>query len=129
MKSKNGGEMATVLIVEDEKDLCELIASQIELIGLNAETSFSAEDAFEKITSGKKFDLVITDIRLPGMDGMEFIRKVKEERNEIPDFFVMTGFSDYQPEEINCEVGNHLYLKPGGLSDLIGDIKAYFSVL
>ena len=84
------------LIVEDEIDLCDFIIEDFIEQGIDAEGVYNAEQAIEKVKK-KNYELILTDIRLPGMDGIKMISEIKKEyqNGKKPDFFVMTGFSDY----------------------------------
>ncbi|NQZ02464.1 MAG: response regulator, partial [Bdellovibrionales bacterium] len=61
--------MKKVLIVEDEEDLCSLIASQTRSETVEVEEALNAEKGLE-LMQQHQFDLVVTDIRIPGMDGI-----------------------------------------------------------
>lgn len=68
-------------------------------------TTNSPADALEKIDSKTKIGAVISDMRMPGMNGVEFITKAKEAHPEIP-YYILTAFDDN--EEINNAVNNGL---------------------
>lgn len=66
----------SVLIVEDVPEMSELMRTYIELEGLSAEEVRSAEEA-EDVLAGSSFDLIILDLNLPGMDGFEFLQRLR----------------------------------------------------
>ncbi len=68
--------MKRVLIIEDEKDVRDVIAEIVDLIGYETVCCSDAESALLEMGRAN-FDLVITDLGLPGMDGAEFIKKVR----------------------------------------------------
>jgi DNA-binding response OmpR family regulator len=68
--------LGSVLIVEDIPEMSELMRTYIELEGLAAEETGSAEEA-ENILGAKAFDLIILDLNLPGMDGFEFLQRLR----------------------------------------------------
>ena len=67
---------AQILIVEDEPELAELVQVYLSFEGIDSQIAGSAEEAKQHLGHGK-FDLLILDINLPGMDGFEFVSKVK----------------------------------------------------
>ena len=70
-----------ILIVEDEQDLCESIAKGLRLDGYEADTCFDGEEALE-MASVENYDLIILDLNLPKLDGMEVLRSIRAEDNE-----------------------------------------------
>jgi putative two-component system response regulator len=78
-----------VLCVDDEPITLKLITRLVERLGFEAEPAASPTDALALFDAGP-FELVITDIRMPGMDGHEFLRAVRVRDNEVP-VIVATG--------------------------------------
>ncbi len=70
-----------LLIVEDEETLCESLKRVLSREGYAVDTAGSAEAALEILQDGS-FDLIITDIILPGITGIELLKKIKESRPE-----------------------------------------------
>lgn len=70
-----------VLVVEDEKSLCESIAKGLRLDGYEVDTVFDGTEASEVISSDS-FDLIILDLNLPGMDGMDILKNMRASDNE-----------------------------------------------
>src|SRR5690606_28217923 len=75
LPSDVGGGLA--LVIEDDDQAAELIRLQLEGEGLQVERVITAEEGLA-LARQKKFDLVTLDILLPGMDGWEFLAKIKE---------------------------------------------------
>lgn len=71
-----------VLVVENDSDLAELIATILDLEGFHPEIAYDGEEGLKK-AKDTDFNLVIADIALPGMDGLEFLKKIKEIRPNI----------------------------------------------
>jgi two-component system nitrogen regulation response regulator NtrX len=118
--------MKSVLIVEDEEDLCTLIASQIRTETTKVDEALSAEKGLELLQQAS-YDLVITDIRLPGMDGIEMMKKALSELDHKPTFFVMSGFSDYTKEEILAAGGEMFFSKPADIAILFSSVEEKLS--
>jgi len=69
------------LVVEDEKALCESIAKGLRLDGYEVDTAFDGEEAMD-IISTDSYDLIILDLNLPGMDGLDILKNMRENDNE-----------------------------------------------
>lgn len=83
-----------VLLVDDEDELRRSTAQALELVGLSVQTFASADDVLELI--GYSFDgVVVTDIRMPGTDGMTLLHRARELDAEIP-VILVTGHGDVQ---------------------------------
>jgi two-component system, NtrC family, C4-dicarboxylate transport response regulator DctD len=85
---------ARVLLVDDEEEMRHSTAQALGLFGLDVDTSSSAEDVLELI--GYSFSgVIISDIRMPGMDGMTLLQRIREVDAEIP-VILVTGHGDVQ---------------------------------
>ena len=84
-----------ILIVEDELDTMKMIKSSLErFMECQIMESGSGEDALNKIRN-YNFDLVILDIKMPGLSGLDVMRQVKKEK-KLPDILVTTGWDSAQ---------------------------------
>ena len=70
-----------LLVVEDERALCESIAKGLRLDGYEVDTAFDGEEAMD-IISTDSYDLIILDLNLPGMDGLDILKNMRENDNE-----------------------------------------------
>ncbi len=73
----------TILIVDDEKDLCTILADSFSQDGDRVLTAHNGNRALQ-LTRTERPDLVLLDIRMPGMDGIEALKKLKSVEEEIP---------------------------------------------
>jgi two-component system response regulator HydG len=81
---------ARVLVVDDELSMCELVEADLRLRDYEVESCTRAEDAFAKLQAGG-FDVVVTDLNMPGMDGIELCQRIVANHPDVP-VVVMTGF-------------------------------------
>ena len=72
----------SVLIVDDEKNILLTLSQSLEALQLETDTAANGEEALAKLKE-KDFGLILLDIRMPGMDGMEVLRRVREIRPDI----------------------------------------------
>lgn len=87
----NGREEAPrVLIVDDEPLICDLLTRILGGEGLHLETAASGEEALAMLQQ-RKYALVITDLKMPGMNGMDLLQEIKQKHPEMP-VIVITGY-------------------------------------
>lgn len=117
--------MPRVLVVEDEKDLNRLIAFHLRSAGFEVEQAYDAEEALSFLDTNR-FDLVLLDILLPGMDGWEVCRALRSSREtrNVPVIF-LTALSEESSRVTGFDLGGDDYLtKPFSPRELISRIKA-----
>ena len=78
------------MVVDDERDLCDILLFNLRAKGYLAEAAFSAEDALRKISDGKPYDLLLLDVMMPGMSGFELAGRLKGDKQtmSIPIIFL-----------------------------------------
>jgi DNA-binding response OmpR family regulator len=79
----------SILIVEDEKDVREVMSEMMDYFGYSTMIVGSGEEALDKIKE-TSFDLIVTDLGLPGMDGREMVKRIRTSGIETP-ILVTTG--------------------------------------
>jgi len=72
----------SVLIVDDEKNIRLTLSQALEALGVETDTATNGEEALAKLKE-KGFGLILLDLKMPGMDGMEVLRRVREIRPDI----------------------------------------------
>jgi len=75
-------EAKSILIVDDEKNICLTLSQALEVLGAETDTALNGEEALIKLEK-KKFGIILLDLRMPGMGGMEVLRRVREIRPDI----------------------------------------------
>lgn len=115
--------MFKVLVVEDDRDLNRTVCSFLNKNGYEAEGALSAGEAYD-IMYGNVFDMIISDIMMPDIDGVEFAQTVRELNQEIPILF-MTARDDFAAKQRGYRVGIDDYMvKPVDLEELLLRIGA-----
>jgi DNA-binding NtrC family response regulator len=109
--------MDTLLIIDDEKGLLEVLEVVFKKEGYEVKTATSGGEALE-ILNGNSVDLVITDIRMPHISGMEILRYVKENKPEVP-VIVITAYGSISQAVEALKVGALDYIvKPFDVEEL-----------
>jgi putative two-component system response regulator len=115
-------DLITILIVDDEVPIQNLLSMMISRHGYRCLTASSGREAIEKIQA-QNVDIVITDINMPGMTGVELMRHVKKMSLNI-DFIVITGFvADFSYEHIIEEGASDFIYKPMSKNELLLRLK------
>ena len=106
-----------MLIVDDDAAIRESMNEFVDMSGYQSVTAVSAEEALSKLAEAR-VDVVITDIMLPGMDGLELTDRIKKEYDI--DVIVMTGYSgDYSYEEAISKGASDFVFKPVRFEELL----------
>jgi len=84
--------MKRLLIVEDKESLALMLRETVEAEGLEADVALDGKEAVRKLAAGNRYFAVLTDLRMPGADGIAVLRQVKESDPDCP-VIVMTAFA------------------------------------
>ena len=115
--------MFKVLLVEYDKDLNQTVYAFLNQNGYMATGCLSANEAYDEMYE-QVFDLIISDIMMPGVDGYEFARSVRETNEDIPMLF-MTARDDFESKRKGFKAGVDDYLvKPVDLDELLLRMEA-----
>ncbi len=115
--------MFKILVLEDETELARSVCSYLNRKGYQATACPDAKSAYNELYSGV-YDLIISDIMLPGIDGYEFAATIRENNSEIPIIF-MTARDDFYSMQKGFHVGIDDYMvKPINLEELVLRIEA-----
>ena len=115
--------MFNILVVEDDQKLNQLIKTLLIKNGYNVFSAFTGEDA-EKIFDASYIDIVISDIMMPGIDGYELARGIRERNSAIPILFV-SAKDKYEDKQKGFQLGIDDYMvKPLDLNELLLRVAA-----
>ncbi len=115
--------MFKILVVEDDRDLNQTVCAYLNRNGYEAIGSLSANDAYNEMY-GNLFDMIISDIMMPQVDGYEFARTVRDMNKDIPILF-MTARDDFESKRKGFGAGVDDYMvKPIDLDELLLRIEA-----
>lgn len=116
--------MFKLLVVEDDRELNRAVCSYLNQNGYETVGCLSAAEAYDAMYGGNLFDLILSDIMMPGTDGFEFARTIREQNQEVPILF-MTARDDFAAKQRGFQAGIDDYMvKPIDLDELLLRIGA-----
>lgn len=111
-----------ILIVEDEKTLCETIGKHLTAAGYTVDLCFDGDDALFYI-EGTEYDAVVLDIMLPGTDGLTILKTIRDKQNLTP-VLLLTAKSTVEDKVKGLDCGADDYLtKPFSLDELTARLR------
>jgi two-component system OmpR family response regulator len=112
-----------VLIVDDEEELVSALAERLKLRGFDAGGVTTAADALARLDT-ESWDVVLVDVKMPGMGGLELLRQVKDRHPEVQ-VVLITGHSSVREAEEGSALGGYEYLiKPVPIDELARVLRA-----
>ena len=112
-----------LLVVEDEKDLCDTIAKVLYDSGYEVDTCYDGEEALDYILT-EEYDLIVLDLNLPGMDGMDILKELRQ-KNEETKVLILSARSQIADKVEGLDAGANDYMeKPFHLQELEARIRS-----
>ncbi len=117
------GVRKRILVIEDERDIAELIRLHLDDLGFSVTISCDGNTGLRKASAGS-WDLIILDLRLPGIDGLEICRRIRQTSRSVP-VLMLTSKSSELDRVVGLEIGADDYVtKPFSVLELIARVKA-----
>ena len=121
-QAETSGQALKVLFVDDEEDFVKTMAERMEMRELGGEVAFSGQQALQMLEDDVP-DVMVLDLRMPGIDGMEVLRRVKKTFPQI-EVIIMTGHGSDKDEEEARRLGAFDYLrKPVDIEHLMETVR------
>jgi DNA-binding NtrC family response regulator len=112
---------ADVLLVDDEENFLKAFSQRLETRGLKVDTVTSGEEGLEKV-KGKNYNIVILDLIMPGMGGMEVLKNIKKNYPDLP-VIILTGQGTTEKAIEAMKAGAMDYMeKPADIDTLVQEI-------
>ena len=115
-----------VAIVDDDSRVCESLQSLIESTGVSARVFSVAEEFLQEVHLAGT-SCLITDVRMPGMDGLDLQRRVRLVRPELPVIFITAHHEDNVEQRALAEGASFFIRKPFDVEELLSAIKIALS--
>lgn len=111
-----------ILLVDDERKFVQTLSERLQMRDMGSVVAFDGESALEMVHEDKP-EVMILDLRMPGIDGIEVLRRVKETQPEI-EVIILTGHGSKEDEQMCMEMGAFAYLqKPVNIDVLSETLK------
>jgi len=121
-RADSSAQSLKVLLVDDEEDFVRTMAERMEMRDLGSEVALGGEQALQMI-EGEIPDVMVLDLRMPGIDGMEVLRRVKNTYPQV-EVIIMTGHGSDEDEEEARRLGAFDYLrKPVDINHLMETVR------
>lgn len=118
--------MSDILLIDDEPDLLDIIKTELEDAGYSVSCYSEPKKALSAICK-EDHGLVISDIRMPKMDGLAVLLNSKTCGCRTPSFVFYTGFSDYSDQELLEAGALQVFKKPLNFQELFDFVDDFFS--
>ena len=131
--------MPKILLIDDELDVRDSVAAVLQRDGFEVTAAENVTDGMQAL-SGQDFDVIVTDVIMPGFDGVEAIKRIRESNPTVKIIAISgggnIGLTSYQPEAITTtaylqaatEAGADAILtKPFGRADIVGAVREILS--
>ena len=115
--------MSTILVIDDEKGILQLIHQALTRFGYKVETAVDGQEGIKKFDGGN-FDIVITDIRMPGVDGNGVAKHIRNSNRQSTPVIAISG-TPWQSEAKNFDM---ILPKPLPLKKLVDSIRSFGTI-
>ena len=119
-----GAMMKKILVVDDEENIRLLYQEELEEEGYTVEVAAHGQEALEKVNAFQPH-LVTLDIRMPGMDGVETLRKIREIQRDLP-VILCSAYGEYK-QDLTTWASDAYVIKTSDLTELKGTIRTLLS--
>ena len=110
-----------ILLVDDEKQFVDTLSERLEMRGFTARVAYDGPQALEMVKMPT--DVIVLDLRMPGMDGFEVLRAVKKSNPDVQ-VIILTGHGGDAEEKTAYRMGAYSFLrKPMDIDDLLSSIR------
>jgi two-component system, OmpR family, response regulator len=114
---------ARLLVVDDEPNILELLSASLRFAGFDVATATNGNDAL-RVAASYQPDLVVLDVMMPGLDGFEVVRRLRQEEQRVPVLF-LTAKDGTEDKIAGLTLGGDDYItKPFSLEEVIARIRA-----
>lgn len=108
-----------IMLVDDEAPFVDALAKRLAHRGITVGKAFSGDEALERLTEGENPEVVVLDVKMPGMDGIQALEEIKR-RFPLVEVIMLTGHATVESAIQGMKLGAYDYLmKPCDLDELI----------
>jgi DNA-binding NtrC family response regulator len=113
-----------IMLVDDEVPFVETMAKRLATRNMETIVAFSGEEGLGKLKSNQNLDVIILDVKMPGIDGIETLKKIKEV-SPLTEVILLTGHATIELGIDGMKIGAFDFLtKPSDIEELVSKVKA-----
>ncbi|MCK8601564.1 response regulator [Desulfoferrobacter suflitae] len=113
---------AVILLVDDEVPFVEAMMRRLKKRNLNVQAAFSGHEGLDRLAKDNDIDVVVLDVKMPGMDGIETLREIKK-KFPLVEVIMLTGHATVETAIEGMKLGAFDYLmKPCDMDELLGKV-------
>jgi len=113
-----------IMLVDDEVPFVETMAKRLASRNIETIIAFSAEEGLEKVKENQNIDIIVLDIKMPGMDGIEALKEIKK-RTPLVEIIMLTGNATIESAIDAMKLGAYDFLtKPIDIEELVSKVEA-----
>lgn len=121
-------QKAHILVIEDEESLRYMLETRLNQVGYSVTVAATGKHALQKFKAGQKFDLILCDLKMPNMSGLDLFREFKEMGGGAP-FVILTGYPERAKIMEAIQLGvQDVILKPVKHMELLERIRIFLGV-
>jgi len=113
----------SVLLIDDEEDLVRTLAVRLELRGMRARTTFSGEAGLQSL-SEELPDVVLLDMRMPGLSGFDVLRRIRARHKELPVIIISGHCSEQDRDQVLALGVSGYFTKPVRFEELLAALHS-----
>lgn len=122
---KNNVNMKRILLAEDEENIADFVGRGLESFGYVVETVRRGDEAWQRLQAGEGYDLVLLDIRMPGMTGLDVCRLLRQSQGYALPVMMLTALGTTDDIVLGLQAGADDYMvKPFRFTELLARISA-----
>ena len=122
MRMTTSETIERILLVDDEKEFVDTVSERLRTRGIITSVAYNGKDALG-IVENSPYEVIVLDLKMPGMNGMEILREIKQTHSEI-EVIMLTGHGSAKEETLARELGVFEYLtKPQNIDLLAKTIR------
>ena len=112
-----------IMLVDDEVSFVETMAKRLGMRNIETISAFSGEECLETLKTHQTLDVIVLDVKMPGMDGIETLKKIKKEFPLI-EVIMLTGHATVESGIDGMKLGAYDFLmKPCDIEELVGKLE------
>jgi CheY-like chemotaxis protein len=118
MNMKTPLQGKSILIVDDEAELCEILAEEFTALGATVRTASGGQEAYRMFETSVP-DVILSDVRMSGGNGIELLNQIRKVKPQAPPyFFLLTGYTESKEALLLSADGQEIIAKPYRLKTL-----------